>query len=75
MKMGEFKLQNYFLTKFKSAIIILPNEKIDINKYIESLTTSNLYELINRLYFVQVQIELPKFEIEFSKVIYNVIQE
>ena len=63
-----------FEEDFLSAIIILPSEKNDINKYIESLLSKDqpkLYELIQKLDYARVQIELPKFEINFSHVLNN----
>ena len=47
-----------------SALIILPRENIDINKYISSLD-SNINDLIKKLNYSKVKLELPKFELEF----------
>ncbi len=58
-----------------SAIIILPNGQIDINKYIDSFTSKNLYKLINGLDYAKVHIELPKFEIEFSEDIKEIMRD
>ena len=63
-----------FKEDFMSAIIILPSENSDINLYIESLLSkdqSKLYQLIQKLDYARVQIELPKFEINFSQVLNN----
>ena len=51
-----------------TALIILPREDIDINKYIISLDTNqdDLNALIKKLRYVKVNLELPKFELEFS---------
>ena len=51
-----------------TALIILPREDIDINKYIISLDTNqdDLNSLIKKLRYVKVNLELPKFELEFS---------
>ena len=66
-----------FKDDFMSAIIILPSEKININQYIETISSKKNYlnELINKLDYAKVQIELPKFEIDFSQELNNVIKE
>ncbi len=50
-----------------SAIIILPRETVDINKYIISLNSeeNSINQLIEKLTYVKVNLELPKFELEF----------
>ena len=50
-----------------SALIILPKETIDINKYILSLNSdkSNINSIIDNLNYVKVDLELPKFELDF----------
>lgn len=50
-----------------SALIILPRENIDINKYITSLNSeeNSLNDLIQKLKYSKVKLELPKFELEF----------
>lgn len=50
-----------------SALIILPRENIDINKYIASLNSeeNSLNDLIQKLKYSKVKLELPKFELEF----------
>jgi serpin B len=51
-----------------SALIILPRENMDINKYITSLNSNekSLSELISKLKSYKVNLELPKFKLEFS---------
>ena len=51
-----------------SALIILPRENVDINKYIASLNTNenSLSDLISNLKYSKVNLELPKFKLEFS---------
>ena len=51
-----------------SALIILPRENMDINKYITSLSSNekSLSELISKLKSYKVNLELPKFKLEFS---------
>ena len=50
-----------------SALIILPREEIDINKYILSLSSDkyNINNIIYNLNYVKVDLELPKFELDF----------
>ena len=50
-----------------SAIIILPRETVDINKYLISLNSeeNSINQLIEKLTYVKVNLELPKFELEF----------
>ena len=50
-----------------SALIILPTETVDINKYIVSLNSkeNSINQLIKKLKNFKVNIELPKFELEF----------
>jgi serpin B len=50
-----------------SALIILPRENSDINKYISSLNTNgnSLSDLISKLKYSKVNLELPKFKLEF----------
>ena len=50
-----------------SAIIILPRETVDINKYITSLNSeeNSINELIEKLTYSKVNLEIPKFKLEF----------
>ena len=50
-----------------SAIIILPRNNVDINKYITSLNSeeNSINELIKTLKYSKVNLELPKFELDF----------
>ena len=58
-----------FQEDFMSAIIILPSKKTDINAYIENklCQKNNLNDIINKLEYAKVHLELPKFELEFDK--------
>ena len=51
-----------------SALIILPRENMDINRYVTSLNSNekSLSELISKLKVSKVNLELPKFKLEFS---------
>ena len=60
-----------------TALIILPKEDIDINKYITSLDSNqdSLNDLIKKLKNAKVNLELPKFELEFSASIKNILSD
>ena len=66
-----------FLEDFMSAIIILPSVTQDINKFIDTLfqKKSDFDKIINKLDYAKVHLELPKFEIEFSEILNDVIKE
>ena len=57
-----------FTKDFMSAIIILPAEGTDINKYINTLSSSNeeYRKILKELSFAKVHLQLPKFELYFS---------
>ena len=54
-----------FIDKSTTAIIILPNEKIDINEFIDILDKDNeyFYTIVNNMKDNKVNLRLPKFEI------------
>ena len=58
-----------------TALIILPREDIDINKYVTSLESDqdSLNALIKKLRYAKVNLELPKFELEFSTSIKDIL--
>ena len=58
-----------FKKDYMSAIIILPAEGIDINKYIDTLSISNdeYNKIINGLRNARVDLQLPKFELELTE--------
>ena len=57
-----------------SALVILPRENMDINRYIMSLEKDTLYNIVNNLKTSKVNLELPKFELEFSTSLKEVLQ-
>ena len=57
-----------------SAIIILPSENIEINKYIKT-SLSKINESINKSNYVKVHLELPKFELEFDENINDALKK
>jgi serpin B len=60
-----------------SAIIILPKENVDINKYITSLASeeNSLNQLIPKLKYAKVNLELPKFELRFESSLKEVLKD
>ena len=58
-----------FMKDSMSAIILLPAEGIDINKYINSLSVSNneFEKIIDGLKYAEVHLQLPKFELEYQE--------
>ena len=60
-----------------SALVILPRKNVDINKYILSLDTEkdSLSNIVSNLKSHKVSLELPKFELEFSSSLKEVLQK
>ena len=58
-----------------SAIVILPNEKKNINEFISELTDEKLQRLLKKMYSRKVRLELPKFELEFSSQLNAVLKK
>ena len=60
-----------------SAFIILPNENININDFIDILDKDNeyIYTIIDNLKYLKVHIEMPKFEIEYKESLKKVIMD
>ena len=59
-----------------SALIILPNEKLNINEFIEILDKDNsyFYTILNNLKNHKVNLRLPKFELNYSKQLKEVLK-
>ena len=66
-----------FKEDFMSAIIILPSEGTDINKFIDSLSISNdeYTKIIKGLEYAKVHIQLPKFELDFSQNLNEILKD
>jgi serpin B len=60
-----------------SALIILPAEGTNINKYINTLSISNdeYNNIIKGLKPTKVHIQLPKFEVDFTDVLNQVLKD
>ena len=58
-----------FKEDYMSAIIILPSEDTDINKYIDTLSISKdeYFKIINGFTWAKVHLQLPKFELEYEQ--------
>ena len=66
-----------FQKDFMSAIIILPSEKIEINSFIKNNLAKKNYltDIINKLDYAKVHLELPKFEVTFKETLNHVIKK
>ena len=66
-----------FMEDAMTALIILPAEGTDINKYINTLSTSSdeYNKIIDGLDYVKVHIQLPKFEVRFSEKLNEVLND
>ena len=60
-----------------SSLIILPNDNININDFIDILDKDNeyIYTIIDNLKYLKVHIEMPKFEIEYKESLKKVIMD
>ena len=69
-------IQLRFLEDFMSAIIILPAEGTDINKYINTLSTTKEYnKIIEGFDYAKVDLQLPKFEVKFSEKLNEILSD
>ena len=66
-----------FMEDAMTALIILPTEGIDINKYINTLSTSTdeYNKIIDGLDYAKVHIQLPKFEVRFSERLNEILND
>ena len=58
-----------------SAVIILPNKYTDINDFITGLNEDKLQRLLKRMDKQIVDLELPKFKLEFSSLLNTPLQK
>jgi len=58
-----------------SAIVILPNEKKNINTFISELNDEKLHHLIKKMSGRKVRLELPKFELEYTSDLNDVLKK
>ena len=60
---------------YMSAVIILPSQSIDINKYISKLDDDTIQKLIKKMSTKEVQLQLPKLELEFDSTLNEILQK
>lgn len=60
---------------YMSAIIILPSKNIEINEYISELDDDIIQKNIKKMTKKEVQLQLPKFELEFSSTLNDILQK
>ena len=70
-------IELFFIKDYMSAIIILPAEGTDINKYIDTLSISNgeYNKIIDGFKTAKVHLQLPKFELEFKEKLNEVLKD
>ena len=66
-----------FKKDFMSAIIILPKENLDINEFIDIIDKDNeyIYSIIDNFKNSKVNIEMPRFEIEYKESLKEVLED
>ena len=57
------------------ALIILPNDEYDINKYIQNFTMDDYNNILKNLTREEITLYLPKFEINFECELKNVFKK
>ena len=59
-----------------SALIILPNKKLSINEFVEILDKDNsyFYSIVDNLQFKEINLRLPKFELDYNKSLKDVLK-
>jgi serpin B len=56
------------------ALIILPKNDYDINNYIKNFNQKEYNNILGSLTYEEVKLYLPKFELEFEKVLNKILQ-
>ena len=66
-----------FKKDFMSAIIILPKQNLDINEFIDIIDKDNeyIYSIIDNFKYSKVNIEMPRFEIEYKESLKEVLED
>jgi len=66
-----------FKKDYMSALIILPNNNININEFVDILDKDNeyIYTIIDNLKYSKVNIEMPKFEINYKESLKNMFMD
>jgi serpin B len=58
-----------------SAVIILPNQETDINEFIAKFDDEKIQKILKRFGNQIVELKMPKFELEFSSLLNDVLQK
>ena len=58
-----------------SGIVILPNEKKNINNFISELNDEKLQHLLKKMSYQKVRLELPKFKLEYTSELNGVLSK
>ncbi len=58
-----------------SFVGLLPNEDIDINEYVKSLTGDKILDILNSKQYKNVQVAIPKFTSQSSKEMSNILKK
>ena len=58
-----------------SAVIILPKKEININNFISKLNDEKLQKLIKRMTSNEVELYLPKFELNYNSSLVNTLKK
>ena len=66
-----------FKKDYMSALILLPNSNVNINDFIGILDKDNeyIYTIIDNLKYSKVNIEMPKFEINYKESLKNIFMD
>ena len=66
-----------FKEDFMSALIILPSKQEEINTFIKNKISQEAYldNIMNKLDYAKVQLQMPKFEIKFEEKLNEVIKK
>ena len=64
----------YYADKKYAFAAILPNEDVSIAEYVESMSGSGLKELLENPQEVQVNVSIPKFEVEYDVLLNDILK-
>lgn len=64
----------YYADKEYAFVALLPKEDVTISEYVENMSGSKLKELLENPQEVQVNAAIPKFEVEYSTLLNNTLE-
>lgn len=64
----------YYADKEYAFVALLPKENVTISEYVENMSGSKLKELLENPQEVQVNAVIPKFEVEYSTLLNNTLE-